>query len=164
MKKYLIPIVLLLFVSLAYAVEVTYGDGCDVNKWNSGTESKPCINQYTAYICIKQEFATNGYWEAKMCAENYECVNGYCITPSICPAVCVPMWELKDNSCVYNECGSGCGVDNKATFSTEQDCKDKTTTDLSFLKKCVYTTEGGTCIAWWMIIGVILLFWMFKGK
>ncbi len=43
----------------------------------------------------------------------------------ICPAVCTPLWELKDNSCVLNNCGSGCGADKITTFETEAECKEK---------------------------------------
>jgi len=41
----------------------------------------------------------------------------------ICPAVCVPVWELKEKSCVFNECGSGCGPDGRKTFSNEEQCR-----------------------------------------
>lgn len=40
-----------------------------------------------------------------------------------CPEVCTPMWELKNNnSCVYTECGSGCGPDGISTFPKESQC------------------------------------------
>lgn len=47
------------------------------------------------------------------------------IPSRICPAVCVPMWQLKQNSCTYTSCGSGCGPDNSITFSTESLCKQR---------------------------------------
>jgi hypothetical protein len=49
----------------------------------------------------------------------------------ICPAVCVPMWKIKEVKCVtapcnpvceYDECGSGCGVDGKKSFNTQEEC------------------------------------------
>ena len=52
----------------------------------------------------------------------------------ICPAVCIPMWELKQVQCIkapcypvceYVECGSGCGPDNVKTFSTMRECDSK---------------------------------------
>jgi hypothetical protein len=50
---------------------------------------------------------------------------GNVTTGQICPAVCTPMWELKDNACVYTSCGSGCGPDAVNTFATESACKAK---------------------------------------
>lgn len=44
-------------------------------------------------------------------------------SPRICPAVCVPLWTVQNNECVFNECGSGCGPDNITSFSTEAECK-----------------------------------------
>lgn len=50
----------------------------------------------------------------------------------ICPAVCTPLWKLKEVQCVtapclpvceFNECGSGCGADNVRTFTTESECR-----------------------------------------
>ena len=41
----------------------------------------------------------------------------------ICPAVCVQMWTLENNNCVFTPCGSGCGPDNQKTFETENECK-----------------------------------------
>jgi hypothetical protein len=40
----------------------------------------------------------------------------------ICPMVCIGLWEVKGQGCVYNECGSGCGADNVTSFKTESDC------------------------------------------
>ena len=40
-----------------------------------------------------------------------------------CPAVCVAMYELKEDRCAYNECGSGCGPDGKTTFNSLKECK-----------------------------------------
>jgi len=46
----------------------------------------------------------------------------------VCPAVCIPMWDLTEQngqlSCVFNSCGSGCGPDNEITFATENECLD----------------------------------------
>jgi hypothetical protein len=39
-----------------------------------------------------------------------------------CPAVCVPMWIIQGNDCKFIECGSGCGVNNKNSFETEEEC------------------------------------------
>ncbi len=43
----------------------------------------------------------------------------------ICPAVCIPLWELRSNTCQYNDCGNGCGADGITTFKTEIECKAK---------------------------------------
>ena len=45
--------------------------------------------------------------------------------PVSCPHVCVKTWELVNNNCNYNPCGSGCGPDEQTTFSTEAACKLK---------------------------------------
>jgi len=41
----------------------------------------------------------------------------------VCPAVCVSMYKIQGESCVYDECGSGCGPDNTTTFETQQQCE-----------------------------------------
>jgi len=50
----------------------------------------------------------------------------------ICPAVCVPMYEIKEVRCVtepcnpvceFNECGSGCGPDGINSFNTLDQCE-----------------------------------------
>jgi hypothetical protein len=40
----------------------------------------------------------------------------------ICPDVCVEMWQISQNECFFNECGSGCGPDNITTFETKEEC------------------------------------------
>ncbi len=49
------------------------------------------------------------------------------ITPEtqkeVCPSVCIPMYEITKNKCIYNECGSGCGANNISTFSTIEECE-----------------------------------------
>lgn len=40
----------------------------------------------------------------------------------VCPAVCVELYEIKNNECVFNECGSGCGADGVNTFDTKEQC------------------------------------------
>lgn len=42
---------------------------------------------------------------------------------TICPAVCVEMYEIKNGSCVPNECGSGCGPDAVTSFDTLEQCE-----------------------------------------
>ena len=42
---------------------------------------------------------------------------------TICPAVCVLLYEIKAGECVFNECGSGCGADGITTFDTLQQCE-----------------------------------------
>jgi PGF-pre-PGF domain-containing protein len=56
-------------------------------------------------------------------------------TPQACPAVCVPMWSVKENECVFMECGSGCGADGISTFKTEEECKAR------LVRQCV---QSGT--------------------
>jgi len=41
----------------------------------------------------------------------------------ICPAVCVAMYELKNNECIFNQCGSGCGPDGLNSFETLEQCE-----------------------------------------
>ena len=41
----------------------------------------------------------------------------------ICPAVCVKMYEIKNNACVLNLCGSGCGPDGINSFDTSEQCE-----------------------------------------
>lgn len=41
----------------------------------------------------------------------------------VCPAVCVPMYEIVRDRCVYDECGSGCGPDEVNTFETNESCQ-----------------------------------------
>lgn len=45
----------------------------------------------------------------------------------MCPEVCIEMWVLGQNTCIFNECGSGCGPDNIKTFKTEEECLMKLT-------------------------------------
>lgn len=44
---------------------------------------------------------------------------------TVCPAVCVEMWEINSegNECVFDECGSGCGPDGVNTFETQKQCE-----------------------------------------
>ena len=61
---------------------------------------------------------------------NYEdfCKNTYATKipsdRSICPAVCIPAYEIVRDRCVYNECGSGCGPDEINSFSSQSTCED----------------------------------------
>ena len=41
----------------------------------------------------------------------------------VCPAVCVPAYKINVDSCVYDECGSGCGPDNSTSFATLEQCE-----------------------------------------
>lgn len=43
----------------------------------------------------------------------------------VCPAVCVPMYEINETGreCVLNECGSGCGPDGVNTFKILVQCE-----------------------------------------
>lgn len=50
----------------------------------------------------------------------------------VCPAVCVPMYEIKQVECIttpcdpvceFNECGSGCGPDGVNTFEKLDQCE-----------------------------------------
>ncbi|MBI2075950.1 MAG: hypothetical protein HYT72_01740 [Candidatus Aenigmarchaeota archaeon] len=74
------------------------------------------------------------------------------IPDKICPAVCVQMWQLKKNSCIYTDCGSGCGPDNVATFGTETECKQKiaatsittSTTPTTSTSSCAYVPSSMT--------------------
>ena len=59
--------------------------------------------------------------------EDY-CQNNYITTKpyqdrSVCPAVCIPTYEIVRSQCVYNECGSGCGPDEINTFANQSNCE-----------------------------------------
>lgn len=41
----------------------------------------------------------------------------------ICPDVCIEMYEIKNSTCVFNECGSGCGPDATNSFETIEQCQ-----------------------------------------
>lgn len=45
--------------------------------------------------------------------------------PDVCPTVCVELYEIQGDECVFNECGSGCGADNVTTFETLEACEEK---------------------------------------
>ena len=38
----------------------------------------------------------------------------------ICPQVCIPMWEMRDNKCEFNQCGSGCGAGSEILFTSNR--------------------------------------------
>ena len=42
---------------------------------------------------------------------------------SVCPAVCIPAYEIVRSECVYNECGLGCGPDEVNSFSNSSLCE-----------------------------------------
>ncbi|MDP3987481.1 MAG: hypothetical protein Q8P81_04630 [Nanoarchaeota archaeon] len=42
---------------------------------------------------------------------------------TVCPAVCVEMYGIENNECVFNECGSGCGPDGVNTFRELSQCE-----------------------------------------
>jgi len=44
-------------------------------------------------------------------------------TREVCPAVCVPVYKIDRDQCVYDECGSGCGPDSSSTFETLNECE-----------------------------------------
>jgi len=64
----------------------------------------------------------------------------------ICPAVCVPLYEINSENCTFTECGSGCGPDGINTFSTLSACQDGL--KISDEKKC--EMQNGT----WVLNGV----------
>jgi len=77
----------------------------------------------------------------------------YICEPPVCPSVCVPLWEIRNGECIFNECGSGCGADNINTFDEKTEC-------LKALGKPWYVIYK-----WWLIIGgLILVIILFKGK
>ncbi len=41
----------------------------------------------------------------------------------ICPAVCIETYEIKNNECVLDKCGSGCGPDSINTFEKLKQCE-----------------------------------------
>lgn len=53
---------------------------------------------------------------------NYDTINSCSQPIKICPAVCIPLYEV-NNTCKLNSCGSGCGADNIKTFTTLAACQ-----------------------------------------
>ncbi len=51
--------------------------------------------------------------------------------PIACPAVCVPLWTIRNNECIFNSCGSGCGPNNITSFSAEAECKSAMATEIT---------------------------------
>lgn len=45
------------------------------------------------------------------------------ISREVCPAVCIPAYEIVRDKCVYNECGSGCGPDEINSFANLENCE-----------------------------------------
>jgi hypothetical protein len=41
----------------------------------------------------------------------------------VCPAVCVELYEIRADECVFNNCGSGCGPNNETSFLTLAECE-----------------------------------------
>jgi hypothetical protein len=41
----------------------------------------------------------------------------------VCPPVCVEMYEISGEICIFNECGSGCGADGYSTFESLEKCE-----------------------------------------
>ena len=41
----------------------------------------------------------------------------------VCPAVCVPLYEIQNGECVFNDCGSGCGPDGLNSFRELSQCE-----------------------------------------
>jgi hypothetical protein len=64
----------------------------------------------------------------------------------VCPAVCVPMWEIQNNTCVFDECGSGCGPNRITTFETREEClkalTQNKTQDIEFRIKMIPQANG----------------------
>lgn len=71
--------------------------------------------------------------------EDFAEIDNYIEQDQVCPAVCVPMWEIQNNSCVFNSCGSGCGPNMITSFETEQECQkvleNKKVQDIEFRMK-----------------------------
>lgn len=65
---------------------------------------------------------------------NYDDICGMDLRGKVCPAVCVSMYEIIDGSCVFTECGSGCGPDGINTFSDVNSCQEGL--KLSDQKRC----------------------------
>ena len=55
------------------------------------------------------------------------CQNSYTtkmpVSRDVCPAVCIPAYEIVRDICVYNECGSGCGPDEINSFKNQTNCE-----------------------------------------
>lgn len=74
--------------------------------------------------CSSSGVQTRTVTDAKNCGTNSgkPATSQSCTPSQVCPSVCVPMYEIKNNQCSLNECGSGCGPNNTTTFKTQQEC------------------------------------------
>ena len=64
------------------------------------------------------------------------------VGPKICPAVCVPMYNVENNECVFTECGSVCGPVVIYSFSDLGSCEESL--KISEQKKC--ELQNGTWV------------------
>lgn len=65
----------------------------------------------------------------------------------ICAAVCVPMYEIDGDECVFDTCGSGCGADGINTFKTLEGCEEALVTG----EECLFTINE-FCVKLWMLL------------
>ncbi|GBE19063.1 hypothetical protein BMS3Abin16_01676 [archaeon BMS3Abin16] len=94
------------------------------------TQEALCPDRVTTYLaenCVDGKWATVNYirnpCEPLPNSEPWSSDDG----GRMCPAVCVPMWEMKKGRCVFTDCGSGCGPDGETTFKSEAECSDAAT-------------------------------------
>jgi hypothetical protein len=106
-----------------------------------------CINKEYESLFIQPDFCTMEYrYDAAYSPEDCFCENNVCVNLNLnrtfediesietdknqssesealnCPDVCTLVWEIKEDGCFFNECGSGCGADYVTTFNTEEEC------------------------------------------
>lgn len=108
-----------------------------------GCHPTECINKDFISDFDQPEVCTLEYrYNAAYSPEDCSCKNNVCVNLNLnrtmdefeeidqnltqdtefCPMVCTVLWELEDNQCNLNECGSGCGADYVITFNTEEEC------------------------------------------
>jgi hypothetical protein len=45
------------------------------------------------------------------------------INQEVCPSVCVEMYEISGEECLFEQCGSGCGPDGYTSFESLEKCE-----------------------------------------
>ena len=56
------------------------------------------------------------------CIEEIRVPTARVAVETVCPSVCIEMYDLEENECDFDECGSGCGADGITTFETLEEC------------------------------------------
>ncbi|NQV08818.1 hypothetical protein HQ529_03125, partial [Candidatus Woesearchaeota archaeon] len=113
-----------------YECEKTSDCGSKESVGERYCSGKNIVQDYSVPKCVKYDCELNDLTETiKTCSNS--CEDGVCVTfdddeeeEEICLTVCVEMYEIIDNKCVFDNCGSGCGVNEVTTFDTKKECEN----------------------------------------